>query len=166
MRSVDAFMVGDERDKRDIVPAVPTVPKGGQKGHTSIDVSRLSPRTREAQSLDLLLLAGRLREGDDLEASARLVIADLLDDVARRSHPRGKIALRRDILRRIKNVFYVHLDPTPAAKDISLKWCAWIPTRIPPQPGTIEYYLERLHREGIRPLRYRAILDDLHATQR
>jgi hypothetical protein len=116
---------------------------------------------------DLIDIAGRLRIGDALDDADRLLIADVLDDVARRhAQPRSKVAIRRDILRRIKIVFYVHLDPTPAAREIADRWQKFIPTRIPQPPGTVEYYFERLHREGIRPLKYRVILDDLQAIRR
>jgi hypothetical protein len=128
---------------------------------------RLFPRAAMNAPDALIEIAGRLRIGDELADADRLLIADILDDVARRqSKPRSKVENRRDILRRVKNIYFVHLDATPAAREIAARWQQYIPTRIPQPPGPIEHYFERLHREGIRPLKYRKILDDLQATRR
>lgn len=114
----------------------------------------------------LIDIASRLRAGDALDEAARLVTADALDDLARRSQPRGKIALRRQTLRVIKNVLFVDRSTTDAAREIAARWQAYIPTRISSPPGTVEHYLARMHREGIRPREYRTILTDLQATAR
>jgi hypothetical protein len=123
-----------------------------------------------ARTLDidgLGVISERLRAGEWPDEAARLVIADIIDDLMRqRTEQKGKVAVRRAILQRIKRIYYVDCSTTDAARKIAASWCAYIPTRIAQPPGPIEHYFERLHREGIRPLKYRAILDDLQATQR
>ncbi|RWM21740.1 MAG: hypothetical protein EOR73_10020 [Mesorhizobium sp.] len=110
------------------------------------------------------IAAGNFPEAEDL-AAGLLILKQLVDEDEADRVPDAR-ALRRNILRRIWNVFYPGKAITVAAKLIAADWhMAGDVAANDPLPGTKAAYFARLTRDGISPKSWNTIWADLDASQ-
>ncbi|MER9596696.1 hypothetical protein [Mesorhizobium sp. M0244] len=108
------------------------------------------------------LAAGNFPETEDVLAGL-LILRQLVDDADQVPDAR---ALRRNILRRMWNVFYPGKAITVAAKLIASDWhMAGDVSGDDPLPGTKAAYFARLARDGVSPKSWNTIWADLDASQ-
>ncbi|MER9870828.1 hypothetical protein NKJ35_27245 [Mesorhizobium sp. M0136] len=110
------------------------------------------------------IAAGSFPETEDVLAGL-LILRQLVDDDADRIIPDAR-ALRRNILRRVWNVFYPGKAITVAAKLIAADWHMASEDDVGDAlPGTKAAYFARLSRARISPKSWNTIWADLDASQ-
>jgi|GEM_PF-3029911 hypothetical protein len=118
---------------------------------------------------ELALAAARLRAGAEIDERLRLALAELCADAARPPDEdlgRDRLVMRRDILNRLKRTSAFGLSTTAAAHLIAEMWAAYRPGDEPPAFGTPDALFYRLHRVGLRPLKWRQIFTEIDSGPR